>query len=143
MAEKKSAAPSHPPYAALVREAILALKVASGSFAASSGSRCVSKAMLDLLWMLLWTQPGAACLEKRCRLADDVELRAGAKWLVPASHHEVRGREASSLARTLEEGALQPCTEAQGFRQARPGATVQLTSKASRDVTWRLQPSKG
>ena len=112
MAEKKSAAPNHPPYAALIREAVLALKVASGFFAPPTGSRCVSKVMLDLVWMLFWTQSGAACLEKRCRLADDVELRAGAEWLVLASHHKVRGREASSLARTLEEGALQPCTEA-------------------------------
>ena len=91
MAEKKSAVPSHPPYAALVREAILALKVTSGSVPHPTGSRCVSKAMLNLFDMPFGTQRGAACLVKRYRLAADIELPAGAEWLVPASHHKVCG----------------------------------------------------
>ena len=123
MAEKKSAAPSHPPYSALIKEAILSLKVCPRpdcllSFATRRPDRAptLPQKSRDAQGAL------SACIRRAPR-SEVVELRAGEKWLIFASYHKGRGRQAPQSSRTLEEGAIQPRPEAEALGQVGSGKT--------------------
>lgn len=62
-------------------------------------------------------------VQKECVPSQDLALLAGEKRLIPASHHEGCGQEASRFAWTMEEAALQSCTEDEGRGQVGSGKT--------------------
>ena len=131
MAEKKSAAPSHPPYSALVKEAILSLKVGPRPDCPPVAAISCLKQSLKLCGAVV-TCKGRSWPFSAVSRSDVVQLLAGEKWLFPPSHYKARGREAPRFAWTLEEGPLQPRPEAETLGQVGPGNTqrrnIELTA---------------